>query len=48
MFCAKSASYNIHIEVFLDNLIIGIIESYYINFYEIIFSYETKNVEKLK
>jgi hypothetical protein len=48
MFCAKLASYNIHIDVLLDILIIGIIDSDHINFHEIMFSHETKNVEKLK
>jgi hypothetical protein len=32
----------------LDNLLIGIIRSNYINFHEIMYSYESKNVKNLK
>jgi hypothetical protein len=48
MFCAKLASYNINIDVLLDNLIIGVIDSDYINLNEIMSSHETKKIEKLK
>jgi hypothetical protein len=42
MFCAKLASYNIHIKVLWKNLIIGVIESNYNNFHEITCSHEKK------
>jgi hypothetical protein len=48
MFCAKFVSCDVQIEVLIDNLLIGLIRSNYINFHEIMCSYEPKNVKNHK
>jgi transcription initiation factor IIE alpha subunit len=48
MFYEKFISYNVHIETLTGYLLIGIIRSNYINFHEIICSYESKNIKNLK
>jgi hypothetical protein len=45
MFRVKLVSYNIHIDVLLDNLIIGIFRSNYMNLEEIMCSYTAKTLK---
>jgi hypothetical protein len=47
-FRAKLMSYNVHIKVLTEYFLIGIIRRRCINFYEILRTYEAKNVENIK
>jgi hypothetical protein len=48
MSCEKLLSYDIHIEVLFDNLLVDTVRSNYINSLEIMCSFDVKNVENLK